>query len=269
MPSVESNPVFWITKIIACALMLQAVELIQIRRAYSNYGIWKWATLRREFEIFPRVIQWMLNAVLDYPRFLSIVCAQVGLAAALLVLEMAHPAVLIGLLMTTGLIALRWRGTFNGGADYMTLLVLMVLTIEALFRSSPAGGAVRLGCLWYLSVQTVFSYFFSGVVKIRNTDWWSGRALQRFLSSPPYDPPEFFVRLSKSRQMMMLGSWTILIFEVSFPFALYGSTTCAAFLGAALLFHVLNFATFGLNRFIFTWSAAYPALYYCSLQKIG
>jgi len=265
MPSLESNPLYWVTKIIGCAVLLQGLELLLIHRTFASDGIWRWETLRKEFEIFPGFVRWLLNLALDYPRFLVVVLGQVAGGIALLVVPQPHAEIFIGLLITTGLIALRWRGTFNGGADYMTILVLLMLAIETLFRGSAT---VRLGCLWYLAVQAVLSYFSSGAVKLRSGDWWSGRALQRFLSSPPYDPPAFFVSLSKSPHMMRLGSWTILAFEASFPFALVGPRACAAFLCAALVFHVLNFATFGLNRFIFAWGAAYPALYYCSMQRV-
>jgi len=265
MPNIESNPIYWITKIIAVAVLLQGLELLQIRRAFANDGIWKWSTLRKEFEIFPTFVQKLLHAALNYPRFLIVIAGQIALAISLLALPQPHPALFIGLLITTGLIALRWRGTFNGGADYMTILVLLMLAIDSLFHANPI---VRLGCLWYLTVQAVLSYFLSGVVKLRNADWWNGRALQRFLSTPPYDPPAFIVQFSKHAGLMRLGSWAILLFEISFPLALYNPTVCTAFLIAALIFHILNFTTFGLNRFIFAWTAAYPALYYCSTKRI-
>lgn len=265
MPSLEANPVFWITKLIACAVLLQGLELLQIRRTFASNGIWKWETLRPEFVIFPRPVQALLALALDMPRFLGVIVAQIVLSLLLLAMEEPHPAVFIGLLATTGLTALRWRGTFNGGADYMTILVLLMLALESLFRPNAT---VRLGCLWYLAIQTILSYFVAGVVKLRNADWRSGRALARFLSSPPYDPPDFFVRASRRSGMMLLGSWGILVFETAFPLALLSPRVCVAFLGAALVFHALNVATFGLNRFLFAWGAAYPAVYYCILQKV-
>ena len=265
MPTPEFNPLYWITKIIACAVFLQGVELLQIRRSFASDGIWKWETLCKEFEIFPGIVQWFLRITLDYPRFLIVIVTQIALAIALLVMEQPHPAFFIGLLATTSLIALRWRGTFNGGADYMTVLVLLMLSIEAVFHGNPI---VRLGCLWYLAIQAILSYFISGLVKVRNTDWRSGCAIQRFLCGPPYDPPAFFVGLSKHSRLMLLSSWMLIAFEVSFPLTLQGPAVCAVFLCAALLFHVLNFGAFGLNRFIFAWSATYPALYFCSTQHI-
>lgn len=261
----DSDSIFWITKAIACAVLLQGLELLQIRRAFASDGVWKWETLRPEFEIFPGFARWLLRAALDYPRFLGVIAAQIALAAAALAFEQPHPAVLIGMLAATGLTALRWRGTFNGGADYMTVLVLLLLSIEAVNRDRPA---VRLGCLWYLSVQAVLSYFIAGVVKFRNADWRSGRVLRRFMSGPPYDPPDFFAALSKRAGLMQLSSWGILLFELSFPLVLHSPAACLAFLTVALVFHLLNFAIFGLNRFIFAWAAAYPALYFYSAQII-
>ena len=38
----------------------------------------------------------------------------------------------------------------------------------------------------------------------------------------------------------------------------------ALLFGVALGFHLANVYAFGLNRFLFAWLAAYPALYYCS-----
>lgn len=265
MPTLLADPLFWSTKIIALAVLLQAIEILQLRRTFASDGIWKWKTLQHEFAFFSKPARALLNVALDVPNFLVIVVAQIGLALAVLAIAHPHPAILVGLLSTNGLIALRWRGTFNGGADYMTVLTLLLLTIHAFV---PGNRIVELGCLWYLALQAVLSYFIAGAVKLRNADWRAGKALAHFLSGPPYDPPAHFVNMARNRALMLLGSWTIILFEVSFPAALMNPKTSAAYIAAAFLFHLLNVATFGLNRFLFAWSATYPALYFCSTQKI-
>ncbi len=265
MPSLEFEPFFWTEKIIALAVILQGLELLQIRRAYAPDGIWVWDTLRKEFEIFPSVFQRLLDVTSAYPNFLILLLGQVALALVLLLTAEPSAPVVLGMLFTSMLIALRWRGTFNGGADYMTVLVLLILSLAGLFRSNES---VRLGCLWYLSVQTMMSYFISGAVKLKNADWRTGRALRGFLSGPPYEPPAIFTAISKKPGLMRLSSWVIMLFELSFPLAILNPGLCAAFLCAALAFHVLNYAAFGLNRFLFAWGAAYPAIYFCSSLKV-
>jgi hypothetical protein len=265
MPTLEAAPLFWTTKLIAVAVLLQGIEILQLRRTFAPDGIWRWETVRKEFLIFPRPLRTFFNLTLDYPRFLFVLVAQIVLALAALALPAPHPAILAGLLFTHALIAVRWRGTFNGGADYMTTLTLLLLTVYAF---APTHRIVELGCLWYLAVQAVLSYTVAGLVKLRNADWRRGRALQKFLVGPPYDPPELFAAVSKNPQLAVIGSWTILLFEVSFPLALLNPKVCTAYIAAALVFHLLNVATFGLNRFLFAWAATYPALYFCSAQKI-
>ena len=266
MPALEFEPFLWIKKIIAVAVILQGLELLRIRRTYASDGIWVWATLRKEFEIFPGVFQRFLNVTLDYPHFLVLLLVQIGFALVLLLTDRSSPAVVICVLFASMLTSLRWRGTFNGGADYMTVLVLMILSIAELFRSKES---VRLGCLWYLSIQTMMSYFIAGAVKFKNADWRTGRALRRFLSGPPYDPPAFFAGISKKPGLLLLGSWGVMLFELSFPLAIVKPGLCAGFLCMALVFHLLNHATFGLNRFLFAWSAAYPAILWAGWNSLS
>lgn len=265
MSNLEFAPFFWIKKLIAVAVIFQGLELLRIRSSYAPNGIWVWATLRKEYEIYPKVFQRILAVTLDYPHYLILLLGQVGFAFILLLTAQPSPVVVLCLLLSSMLTSLRWRGTFNGGADHMTILVLMILSIADLFRSN---GNVGVGCLWYLSIQTMMSYFIAGSVKLKNADWRSGRALQMYLSRPPYDPPVFFAKVSKKPGLILLGSWGIMLFELSFPLAILKPGLCAAFLCMALVFHLLNHATFGLNRFLFAWSAAYPAIYYCSGLKV-
>lgn len=261
MPITEHEAVCWCARLNAGAVVLQSLELLQIRRAYGPNGIWTWDVLRDEFAVFPGFLRALLGLLLGYPRFLLVLLAQLALAVAILLQPQSHPVVLIGLLAATALVSLRWRGSYNGGADYMTVLVLLALSVEACFREHAA---VRHGCLWYVAVQTVLSYSIAGAVKLRQADWRSGRALARFLSGPPYDPPQAFATLAKRTGTVRLIAWGIMGFEAAFPLALSSPMACVSFLGAAFVFHLLNVAVFGLNRFVFAWLAAYPALLYCS-----
>ncbi|MCW8133847.1 MAG: hypothetical protein KIS92_26100 [Planctomycetota bacterium] len=261
MPISDQDAVDACARLIAFAVLLQALELFQLRRAFAHGGIWTWEVLRDEFAIFPGIVRAPLGLFLGYPRFLFVIFAQTALAVSVLIEPREHPAVFLGLLAATALVSLRWRGSFNGGADYMTVLVLLALSVEACFRGHAA---VRHGCLWYVAVQTALSYAMAGAVKLRNAGWRSGRALARFLSGPPYEPPEACAALARRPGLMRMSSWGIMLFEVSFPLGLTSPTACAGVLAAALVFHLLNVAVFGLNRFVFAWLAAYPALLYCS-----
>jgi hypothetical protein len=59
-----------------------------------------------------------------------------------------------------------------------------------------------------------------------------------------------------------IAGWLMLGFECGAPLALTGRTACLALLAFGAGFHVVNAVVFGLNRFLWTWLAAYPALLY-------
>jgi hypothetical protein len=166
------------------------------------------------------------------------------------------------LVFTTFLISLRWLGSFNGGSDYMTFLILYSITIGRYFGSERAAK----GALLYIAIQVCLSYFIAGVVKLRSKEWRSGKALISFITESYYEAPKHIKGWAKNPKYFWLFrwvSWKVIAFECVFPLALYGPKTCVWFIFSAVLFQLSTFYVFGLNRFFFAWAAGYPALFYC------
>lgn len=241
-----------IEQLAALALCVQSLELIQLRRTMRDDGIWSWPLLRTEGK------SGLFDTLLSYPQIIAVIGIQLGLSALLVCAP--NPALNSLLLCTALLICIRFRGTFNGGSDYMTVLLLLVTTIARLL---PTAG-IQLGCLWYISVQLCASYFIAGIVKLRRSSWRDGSALPKIFALPQYRVPMCARLLAQHPSVARLLSWGILCFEVAFPFALVGSRSCLLFIGTAFLFHLGNALVLGLNRFLWIWPAAYPALYFCS-----
>ena len=60
---------------------------------------------------------------------------------------------------------IRWRGAFNGGSDFMTLVGLTGLLIAHLVGAAGQPEWGWKAGLGYVTLQTVSSYFVSGWVK--------------------------------------------------------------------------------------------------------
>ena len=261
-----SNPVggvnFALTlsaRFLAVALVLQTVELLQIRHAYRDDGIWRWKTLEKEFRIFSSTFQKLLNLTLCMPNFTYTLIAR--LIAALVAFFIFEPVSLLILFVTSLLVCLRWRGTFNGGSDYMTIVILLSLLVSALF---PENDAVALGAVWYISLQTISSYFVSGVAKLKRKNWRNGTALPGFVDTAVYGSPTMLKTFLAIPGMGLVASWGIIVFECSLPAAILHPAYCIIYVTLALAFHLANFYLFGLNRFLYVWLAAYPAMLFCS-----
>lgn len=246
-------------KLIALALIFQTIELLLLRDVYSDSGVWRWADLNKEFKIFSRINQAMLCFFLNYKNFILFLVLRLVLAICLLFYS--SPLILCTLLFSTVMIALRWRGTFNGGSDYMTVLVLSALSVASIYKDSET---VQLAALWYITIQVVSSYFIAGLVKVRRGNWRDGSALQGFVASTIYKDISLTKLISSNKAVALLFSWTIIIFELAFIFTLLSPSVAVSFILIAFFFHVGNFYIFGLNRFVFSWMACYPALVFCS-----
>lgn len=212
------------------------------------------------FAIFQQSIEFMrgqqTEKTLGFIRAVLVILLMLGLQP--LLVESA-------LLVTAIMLIQRFQGPYNGGSDTMTVLVLLCLWLSHL-APSRYWQEIALG---YLAVQLIFSYFQSGWVKVVNPEWRSGRALQQVFALSAY-PVSENVRLWAGRPQVLLAmSWSVMMFELLFPLALFNQTLLIVALGIAALFHLANACLFGLNRFFWIWPAAFPVIVWFQSRLMG
>jgi hypothetical protein len=212
----------WMTRLAALAIAIAALELLIARRALSDDGVFAWSILRRDY-VHPRIA----GLLFSYRSTLVVILLQLCAALALPWLDHAAPAWIA--FATTLAIAVRFRGSYNGGSDSMLLVVTLSL-----------------------------AYLLAGVAKLRDPAWRSGHALAILVELPQYRVPRRLASLVTS--LSRIGSWAILAFEIAFPVVFASPLACTIMLAIGAAFHVANALVFGLNRFLWTWLAAYPAL---------
>lgn len=251
----------WVARGTGLGLVVQSVELWSIRDRLADSGVWRWPLLRSEHDALPAPLRWLFLLLLPYRPFIALVVLRalasgwmlaggtVALAPLLLVAQVA--------------ICVRFRGTFNGGSDYMSVVLLLALSLAVTPSFTRAA-------LAYVAVQTTLSYGIAGLVKIKSREWRDGRALQGFLTlaARRHGAPHAITDDLTTPRRSQLLALAIIGFECSFPLAWLDPRACAAYLAIGLAFHVANSVVFGLNRFFLAWAAAYPAVLYCS-QLLG
>jgi hypothetical protein len=250
----------WTERAVALCVLLQTVELLQSRAAFADDGIWSFPILRREHDALPAPLRWLFALILPYRAFIVLLGLEL-VFAGLLGLGVSGAALF--LLFAQLAVCVRFRGTFNGGSDYLTVLILMALSVAWLgnAKENPIAGQAALA---YIAVQVTFSYFIAGVAKLKEPAWRDGAALRAFLSAEGYGAPDFVRRLLDGERRCLALSWGVLCFECGFPLAWLDPRMCLPLLALGIVFHLGNWLVFGLNRFLFAWSAAYPALLFAS-----
>lgn len=180
---------------------------------------------------------------------------RIGLCG-LVILGAAQPWPLVGLAVLSLAILQRYQGPYNGGSDRMGLLALWCLTLARVLPE-PAWRELAFG---YLGLQLVLSYVISGWVKVINPDWRSGRALGDVFRFSAYPVSEDLRAWADRPRVLAAMSWAVMGFELAMPLTLISRETLIAGLAVAAAFHLANACLFGLNRFFWTWLAAYPAI---------
>ena len=228
-----------------------------------------WSVLRREIPARPAWVRPGLDALLSPLRYRALIALRLGLALALALGLLRGAPGLAGavLLFAIALVLLlRWRGAFNGGSDFMTLVGLTGLLIAhavGAFHGMETGW--RAG-LWYIALQSLTSYFMSGWVKLLHPSWRSGRALPQFLDTGIHGPLAPDSAYRKPRLALAI-SWAFTVWEGLFPLALLDVRLAALFCAVASVFHFLVFRFFGLNRFFWAWMTSYPAILWAASQR--
>lgn len=250
----------WTERLAAVAVLLSAFELLRVRAVLQDDGVYGWPTLRDDYRGCARWLRKLLDTLLAWPKFLLLLVLQ--LALALLLLFHAHALWSALLWLGSLLVSVRFRGSYNGGSDAMLLVVLSGATLA---RVSDLA-LVQRAALGYVCAQAVLSYAISGLFKLREPAWRDGSALPRLFVSTPYPFPAWAERLFRQPSRARVAAWSVIALECSFPLALLDERVAPWLLALGVAFHLVNVALLGLNRFFWSWLAAYPALVYFSLS---
>lgn len=241
------------------SLVVQTLEYLRVQ-AIDRIAVWP--ALAQEMPPSPRWAKPLLNGLFKPRAYFALLLLRLGLALTLMLGQLGLGGALL-LFALALLLLLRWRGAFNGGSDFMTLValsgLLMAHTVSALSDSTLGW---RAGFV-YISLQAITSYFVSGWVKLRRPEWRSGRAMTLFLDTGVYGPlPDRSI--FRNPMVARLCSWSFTVWEGCFPLALLDVRLAWLFCAVAALFHFLVFLFFGLNRFFWAWIATFPAVMYCA-----
>jgi hypothetical protein len=238
--------------------VVQGYEFLRLRRIYSDRGVWRWADLEREIGAGSALLARLLGVFLRARAFWGVNVARLLIG----LLAFVWPTTwMVALLLCLHVLTLwRWRGSYNGGSDYMNLLVLIGVSAGLYFPHHPRVAEVA---LWYIAVQLALSYAKAGWSKLKVACWRRGEALGEFLSSRDYERSVRWERVLNVGAVALAVSWALMLFEISFPLSFLHADLALVYAGAALFFHLGNAYFFGLNRFFWAWLCAYPALLHC------
>ena len=249
--------------LLATSLLIQTLEFLRLQQASDVASVWSWEVQKQDVAHAPawlrRGFDWLYQERVHRLHLLLRASAAASLYVGISPFSSAF------LFISTLLILIRWRGAFNGGSDFMTLVVLTGVLVSQLAQSFAGPVIAAKAGLWYITIHAITSYFISGTIKLLQPEWRDGRILTHFLDGGlhgPLPPDSLF----RQRGIAAAASWSFIVWECLFPLSLAGPPWAAVWCAVAAVFHLLVFRFFGLNRFVWAWAASFPAIVYCSGQ---
>lgn len=245
----------------AVSLLVQTAEYLRLSAHTGPTGVWAWSVQRGD----------LAHAGAITRKVFDVLFAEAALRAHLRLRLLVVASLFIGsspltaavIFASTVVLLIRWRGAFNGGSDFMSLVFATALMIGNLSAPFIGPRSAWTAALWYACIHTLTSYLVSGVVKLLPANWREGRALTWFLDGGLYGP--LAAGSIYRRPIVAIGcSWAFILWECAALLVLVDQRLAVVWCTVAAVFHLLVFRHFGLNRFFWAWVAMFPAIIHCA-----
>lgn len=254
-----------VERLAAVGACIASAEMLTRRGNLRDPGLLGWPVSQLRHRALAGGAARVLDAAFAYPNVLALVGLRAAAAACLAVVAPRGgvEAALVATVAATS-VALPLRSPFGmDGADQMATYVFCLLAL-ALLLPHPA---VIAACLWFIALQSCLSYLTAGVAKAVSREWMGGMALVGISSTRMYGAPPAAAFLRRHPALVPWLSRSVVAAECLFPLALVTPRPVALLLLAGgLLFHLLSAVFMGLNTFLWSFAATYPAILYCAAR---
>jgi hypothetical protein len=166
-------------------------------------------------------------------------------------------AVLIAAAVAMQIALLKRHHLVWDGSDRMTLVVLV-----ACFLGRLGADAVSLrAAVTFLAAEVALAYLVSGAYKAASPPWRSGAAVTMIVQTRMFGQRTIRTVLRRHSVLGRAMTYTVVCWESLFLVALIAPLpVCVALLAIGLGFHLGCAVVMGLNRFVWVFGAAYPAV---------
>jgi hypothetical protein len=257
-----------VVAIFSVGLAISSLEYLAIRREFRADGLYSWPIVRTALlrRTPPPSIDRLLGAIYGARGVTLLLGTRLTAAVGLLLATPASAgfSVAAAILVVSHLTFSARQVFGDDGSDQMNSILAVTVFLCAGFWSTRV--IVNAG-LWFLALQACLSYFSAGAAKLVSETWRSGAAVRQIFDTGSYGTEAVARFLSHWPAIGILASWGVITFEILFPLTLIAPAPVTwAFLVCGTLFHVANAGVMGLNSFLWSFVATYPALLFVSTQ---
>lgn len=251
-----------VSLLFGASIAVTFAERLSRARDYDAHGWFPWRIFRFDRTHFAMVRR--------SPRFFDALFGSVGMAI-IAVLAISAVGVMwfspvasgrftaaVAVIVAASLLT-HVRSTYGGdGSQQMNLVIGVSLLLGFNPWVRPAVGGVA---LVFIVAQSCLAYFTSGVAKLVSPIWMHGDPLVGIMGTTAYGSPLGYRLVSVDARTRKAICISMVLLETAFPIGLalpHGGLL--AFLAWGVAFHISNAVFMGLNTFVWSFVATYPAV---------
>jgi hypothetical protein len=261
--------VFAISALASLGALISTLEWIHGYRELRDDGLFSWRIIgTRNIALGPFPLWVLLDRALSFRPFIAALllrCVVLILFPLTVWLHKSPVAPLVLIVLTSLLMHLRSPWGMDG-SDQMFTQVFVALLIGHI----PGTALALTASLWYIAAQSCLSYLTAGIAKAISPQWNGTDVVFAIFNTRTYGFQPMARLLLNSPAISRALTWAAVFMECSFPLALVaGYPGCLVFVAWGIGFHLMNAAVMGLNSFLWSFVATYPAVIYCAIKISG
>ena len=249
--------------ILAIQVIIATAELLTLHESYSDYGLFSWKVQRMGPRLKVQVKKLRLDFLCKYPNVLAVLIIRLISAIAIPLLIISNHSILLPLLLVTAIsLVMQVRNSqSNDGSDQLPVICFIALLLADII-GTDLGRSIA---LIFIAAQASLAYGISGFLKMQKKGWYNGEYVTAVLRTSSYG--DKYVHkvalkqplLAKALGLAVIYGDAVLAFSFTFP-----PFICSCILIFGIGLHIGIARIMGLNTFLWSYVATYPALFYLS-----
>jgi hypothetical protein len=253
--------------ILAIGAVVFSMEFFAIRDSLCDEGMLSWRVHRLSL---PRItLRIIAGCGLDHLfayRFVIILLATRVLAAITFILLNGvgwSGVVPLSILAATALMFTLRNPQGNDGSDQMATIILVASTLSRLVGTTFSVRA----CLVFIAAEASLAYGTSGLLKIVMKEWRDGTFVTEILKTSSYGNRRLLEVFKNRRGIAIFAGWAVCMGDCSLSSAaLLPPEFCLSLLAFGVALHFGIATVLGLNTFVWSFVATFPAILWCSVH---
>ena len=255
-----------VASLAAIGQLITGAQLIASRRIFDPGGLLAWPAVRRRDE--SSRLAALATLPFDAPAVSAVALLKCSGAAALVACAVWRQPLLYALVVLVAAnVALAIRIPYGRpGADDIGNLILAALLLAAIVDTP----LTRTACVTFIAIVSAAAYATAGITKLLNASWRDGSVLRTVMSTAQFGNARAARYLTRSGLLSKSLSAAAMTYECSFPLMLGVPHEWAVVgLAVGVLFHLSVAWLMGLNTFVWTFTATYPAVLFVNSYVHG